>query len=340
MLQKGPLQALLYKDSVSVRGYYWRAAWEMFKENPILGVGTDQYGTYFKLYREVGYVLKYGFEITSSNAHNVFLQFFATAGVITGISYLVLVFLIFWISIRRILQDRSNIDPFFLGLFSAWVAFQLQSIVSIDNIALSIWGWVLGGMLLSKSARIERDIHLPKNTKSIQVLISAAILLPVIVFVSKLYVSETSTLRVVSISESGGSVQSNQILVNQAQSVAAQRLTDGLYKQITAEKMFIAGYTNEALVVLSDLINAYPDNPHYRSSRAVMNANLKNFKDVILDRKNMLKTDPWNAENAFQLALMYRNVGDFDQMQALKEFIISFVPKGEFLDKVFLGLKE
>jgi O-antigen ligase len=38
MLQKGPLVSLLYKDSVSVRGYYWRAGIEMFKDSPLTGV--------------------------------------------------------------------------------------------------------------------------------------------------------------------------------------------------------------------------------------------------------------------------------------------------------------
>ena len=48
MLQKGPLQNLLYKDSVSVRGFYWRAAIEMLKSEPLFGVGSDRYGSFFR----------------------------------------------------------------------------------------------------------------------------------------------------------------------------------------------------------------------------------------------------------------------------------------------------
>jgi O-antigen ligase len=44
MLQVGPFQSFLYKPSVSVRGYYWRAGFEMFRDNPFLGVGMDRYG--------------------------------------------------------------------------------------------------------------------------------------------------------------------------------------------------------------------------------------------------------------------------------------------------------
>jgi hypothetical protein len=34
MLQKGPLASILYKESVSIRGYYWRAGIEMLQERP------------------------------------------------------------------------------------------------------------------------------------------------------------------------------------------------------------------------------------------------------------------------------------------------------------------
>jgi len=46
-LQIGPLSDLLYKQSVSVRGFYWRAGVEMFKDHPLFGVGVDNYGAFF-----------------------------------------------------------------------------------------------------------------------------------------------------------------------------------------------------------------------------------------------------------------------------------------------------
>jgi O-antigen ligase len=60
MLQIGPLTQLLYKPSVTVRGYYWRSALEMFYEKPLFGVGIDSFGSYFKEFREIGYPLTYG----------------------------------------------------------------------------------------------------------------------------------------------------------------------------------------------------------------------------------------------------------------------------------------
>jgi O-antigen ligase len=94
MLQIGPLTSLLYKGSVTVRGYYWDAGIKMVQSNPIFGVGSDSYGNYFREFRDVSYPLKYGFGITSSNAHNLPIQIFATLGIFAGIAYLLLLFYI------------------------------------------------------------------------------------------------------------------------------------------------------------------------------------------------------------------------------------------------------
>jgi O-antigen ligase len=100
MLQIGPLTQFLYKPTVSVRGYYWRAGINMMKDNPLFGVGIDRYGSYFKQYREPGYSLSYGMELTSTNAHNTPIQFFATGGVPLGIMYILLNLFIFYIGIK------------------------------------------------------------------------------------------------------------------------------------------------------------------------------------------------------------------------------------------------
>jgi O-antigen ligase len=151
MLQIGPLERFLYKPSVSVRGHYWRTGIEMFKHEPLFGVGMDRYGAYFKEFREVSYPLSYGFDITSSNAHNTFIQFFATGGVFLGVSYLILNGYILKRAIFGLKNLSGNNQLLLAGIFSAWIAFHAQSLVSIDNIGISIWVWVLGGSIIGLS---------------------------------------------------------------------------------------------------------------------------------------------------------------------------------------------
>ena len=149
ILQSGPLEKFLYKPSVTLRGYYWNAGIEMFKGNVLTGVGIDRYGANFKKYIDPNFPLNYGYALMSNNAHNVPIQFFATGGLLLGTCYLLIILSILYyavIGFRKLNGAQFNL---LAGIFAAWVSFQLQSFVSIDNIGLTIWGWILGGAIVA-----------------------------------------------------------------------------------------------------------------------------------------------------------------------------------------------
>jgi O-antigen ligase len=79
-LNKGPLASLLYKDSVTYRGDYWRAGWKMTVDNPIFGVGLDSYGEWYRRSRTIEATLRRGPDATSNAAHNVFLDISSYGG--------------------------------------------------------------------------------------------------------------------------------------------------------------------------------------------------------------------------------------------------------------------
>jgi O-antigen ligase len=75
-LQIGPLTKYIYKASVSLRGEYWQAAWNMGIQHPFTGVGMDSYGSWFRRARDTEGFLKPGANVTTNAAHNVFLDIF------------------------------------------------------------------------------------------------------------------------------------------------------------------------------------------------------------------------------------------------------------------------
>ena len=137
MLRIGPLQEYLYKTSVTVRGYYWDAAIEMFKSNPIKGVGIERYGVYFKEYRDAQYPLNYGFDITSTNAHNIPLQLLSTGGFFVGLFYALLLFFIIFQGIRSLTKLSGQQRYLFAGIFAAWLGFQAQSVISVPVVCVT-----------------------------------------------------------------------------------------------------------------------------------------------------------------------------------------------------------
>jgi O-antigen ligase len=146
-LNKGPLAALLYKDSVTYRGDYWRAGWNMTVNHPIFGVGMDSYGDWYRRSRTLAATLRRGPDTTSNAAHNVYLDISSYGGFPLLIIYVALMVLVF-ISGVKVLKRSTAFNPAFAGLFGGWVAFQAQSIISINQIGLAMWGWVLSGLII------------------------------------------------------------------------------------------------------------------------------------------------------------------------------------------------
>jgi O-antigen ligase len=152
MLQIGPLASLLYKQSVSLRGEYWQAGINMALNNPIFGVGLDSYGTFYRTFRNESATIIPGIDTISDAAHNIFIDIFASTGLLGFILYLAIVAYVLLESIRFIIK-KPTFDPIFVVLFSSWLAYQAQSLISINQIGLVVWGWVLGGLLLGYTRR-------------------------------------------------------------------------------------------------------------------------------------------------------------------------------------------
>ncbi len=146
-LNKGPLASILYKDSVTYRGDYWSAGWKMTLDHPIFGVGIDGYGDWYRRSRTLAATVRRGPDTTSNAAHNVFLDISSNGGFPLLALYLALMILVV-VSAIKVLRRSTSFNPAFAALIGGWVAFQSQSIISINQIGLAIWGWVLSGLII------------------------------------------------------------------------------------------------------------------------------------------------------------------------------------------------
>jgi len=145
-LNKGPL-ALLYKESVTFRGDYWSAGWKITVDYPIFGVGLDGYGDWYRRGRTLAATVRRGPDVTSNAAHNVFLDFSSSGGILLVAIYATLMVVVV-ISAIKVLRRSTGFNPAFAGLVAGWVSFQAQSIISINQIGLALWGWVFSGLVI------------------------------------------------------------------------------------------------------------------------------------------------------------------------------------------------
>jgi hypothetical protein len=157
-LQKGPLTSIIYKNSVSLRGEYWQAAWNMSKDFPFSGVGMDTYGDWYRRLRDDQALINPGPNTISNAAHNVVLDQLAFGGWPMFIAYIAILTVVA-ISIVKVTIRSREYNFTFIGLATAWICYQVQSIISINQIGLAIWGWLLGGALIAyeRATRVQPE---------------------------------------------------------------------------------------------------------------------------------------------------------------------------------------
>jgi O-antigen ligase len=148
-LQKGPLADFIYKASVSIRGQYWKAAIEAGNQHPFTGIGMDTFGDWYRRTRsEYAASVLPGLNTMTNAAHNVVLDFYAAGGWPLLLTYLASIALGF-IAIVKVLVRTKKYDGVFVALAAPWICYQLQSIISINQAGLALWGWVLLGALIA-----------------------------------------------------------------------------------------------------------------------------------------------------------------------------------------------
>ena len=146
LYNKGPLAEIVYQSSVQARTFFWRAAIQMMMEHPFNGVGMDGFGDWYRRSRTEE-IAKFNSGIVSTAAHSIPLDIGSNGGVPLFVLYVSILGLAV-LSIIRLLVRKSEFDPMFAALVAAWVAYEVQTLMSINQLGLGVWGWLLTGFII------------------------------------------------------------------------------------------------------------------------------------------------------------------------------------------------
>jgi O-antigen ligase len=141
-------ERLFFQGSVAQRLDYWRTGFEIWKDHPIFGVGTDQFQRYAALYRTPEQVKRDGVFVIPDKSHNVLIDHFANGGLVVGLIWVAFVVSVFFMLFKA-LQKNENVqvrrDLAVLG--TMWGTYVLQALISPDQIVLSLIGYSSAGLI-------------------------------------------------------------------------------------------------------------------------------------------------------------------------------------------------
>jgi O-antigen ligase len=156
VLKIGPLAEYVYKSSLSARRFYWQAAGKMMTDHPFFGVGMDGYGDAYMRSRPASFFSSGFFQLTDT-AHSIPLDIGSNGGFPLFIAYVAIIIFVL-LSIVRIMKRKTEFDVLFATIVAAWVAYQAQSLISINQLGLGVWGWSLSGLIIGYELNTRPDV--------------------------------------------------------------------------------------------------------------------------------------------------------------------------------------
>ncbi|MEW6006913.1 MAG: O-antigen ligase family protein, partial [bacterium] len=131
------------KGSAGVRLAIWRDVLRNVLKKPLFGTGPDTMPISYPKYRTLDTVRKVGVYATAESTHNEFLDILATSGILGLFTYLWIIFVFVFLSIKALLtfQDKWLIA----GISLSWLSYIASNQFAFGVHSTSLLFWVLTG---------------------------------------------------------------------------------------------------------------------------------------------------------------------------------------------------
>jgi len=155
MMGMGPLGSILEKSTLAIRIEYWRTAISALEGNLFFGVGIDGFGDLFRIYRDQKSLEVIDESVWTNSAHNVYLDFALSFGLIALLLLFAIKLIVLFVALKHLKASQYRFDSY-MGLFLAWVSYEIQAMISINHLGVGIWGWFLTGLIFG-GAVLDKD---------------------------------------------------------------------------------------------------------------------------------------------------------------------------------------
>jgi tetratricopeptide (TPR) repeat protein len=233
-------------------------------------------------------------------------------------------------------QSAGNKKYLLAGIFSAWIAFHAQSLVSIDNIGIAIWGWLLGGAIIGISISLTTDENADRGyfvskAGSIDLsrtFVSGLLGLMAVIMVSMLYRGENATFK----ARTNFNIDdpaTKTVFYNSQKEVINNNFSDPSYALSSAIYLARGGFLDEGLAAIEEIYANDPRNLEALNALILISEQLGKNNEAVNYRLTMAELDPWNAKNYLGLGKIYKILGDSEKSRDMLEKIMSFAPDTE-----------
>jgi hypothetical protein len=198
------------------------------------------------------------------------------------------------------------------AVFGAWLAFLLQSLFSIDQLGLTVWGWVIGGLVIGVSyAPKARPAANKVKGRAVKQQDAAGAMLPLtaatvlgmgaILWVSS-PLSYDSGIRN-AVSYSVDNTQTSQVTaVTQAVLAAVDGAQDPYWRTQAIGKLYAISAVDEGIKLAEESAQMFPNDMQIWNLVAIAYEQTGRAKLAVPARQRTVELDPLNTDNMELLA--------------------------------------
>lgn len=139
-------------ESGTIRLIVWRGAWEIFKHYPILGSGVETFAYSYYNFRPQEHNLVSEWDFLYNKAHNEYLNYLATTGIVGFATYIGLIFAYIVWSIKYILfrKDQKNLSATSyllpISLLAAFISYLVQNFFGFSVVIIALFFFLFPAM--------------------------------------------------------------------------------------------------------------------------------------------------------------------------------------------------
>ena len=177
---------IFFQGSIPQRLDYWQNGINIWQDNLLFGVGADQFQRYAALYRTPEQIVRDGNMVIPDKSHNVFIDHLANGGVMAGLIWLTFVIAIYFVLFKVVKGGHKNRIEISI-LAGIWSAYVIQSLISPDQILLSVIGYssaglIVGSYLIKQGAVSASNLLEKENPYIIKASAGLVLLMSLVIF--------------------------------------------------------------------------------------------------------------------------------------------------------------
>jgi tetratricopeptide (TPR) repeat protein len=322
----------LLQGGLLERRYIYEAAASMIDGHLLLGRGLDLFGIYFLRFRPLEHA-QLTRTATVDAAHSVPIHLATGGGAVLLAAYAVFALATAYLLIRLVWGSQRG-DVEVLGLVGSWTAYQVQSLVSIENAPVAVLHYLVAGMAVSvwrqratasdgvqdTAKRSVRGSRSERIRSPLWARVSAGIAAVVLLAVGSALTTrpiraELATAAAAEAAERGdlgGAVRHLE---------SAHRLAPGVgdYYLVHSRLLQQAGAREAAYDAIVRGADNDPGYSSYPATAAVLAESLNRSRDAERWFDRALEIDPFNPEVLAESARFYFERGDAERATRLQE---------------------